>query len=162
MDRRWQINTEIKLLKQRLDAENKMWWEMQKFKAELYLKKIKIMENNWGLEQEKDTIAEMHQEENELLMQALKEHGLEINIEQEKNRRFKTLSVEVQNLPHGGKVKRVYYNDGSIDGLLLLEYNIQRSYKFDVTSLKGKMHPMSAEDIDKQIDDLREEWERNY
>ena len=120
------------------------------------------MENNWRLEQEKDIIAEMYQKENELLIQALKKHGLEIDIEQEKNRRFKTLSVEIQNLPHGGKARRVYYNDGSIDGLLLLEYNIQRSYKFDVTSLKGKMHPMSAEEIDKQIGDLRDEWKRNY
>ena len=34
--------------------------------------------------------------------------------------------------------------------------------EFDVTSLKGKMHPMSAEEIDKQIYDLRKEWKRNY
>lgn len=34
--------------------------------------------------------------------------------------------------------------------------------KFDVTSLKGKMSKMSAEEIDKQIDELRNEWERDF
>ena len=162
MDRRWQNITEIKSLKQKHNAENNSWMELQKFKAELYLKN-REMENNWGLnEQEKEAIAKMLQEENELLMQSLKMHGLEIDIEQEQKRRFKTLLVEVQNLPHGRRVKRFYYNDGSINGLLLLEYEVNPGYKFDVTSLKGKMHPMSAEDIDKQIGDLRDEWERNY
>ena len=33
--------------------------------------------------------------------------------------------------------------------------------KFDVTSLKGKMRPMAAGEIDKQIRDLRNEWEVN-
>ena len=32
-------NIEMKALKQKHDSENKMWWEMQKFKAELYLKR---------------------------------------------------------------------------------------------------------------------------
>jgi hypothetical protein len=41
MNKIWQNITEIKSLKQRHDSENKMWWEMQKFKAELYLKKNK-------------------------------------------------------------------------------------------------------------------------
>lgn len=31
-------NIEMKALKQKHDSENKMWWEMQKFKIELYLK----------------------------------------------------------------------------------------------------------------------------
>ncbi len=116
---------------------------------------------NWRLnEQEKDAIAKMYQEEHDFLMQALKKHGIELDIDQEQKRRFKTLSIEIQNLPHGGRVKRFYYNDGSIDGLLVLEYDVQRGYKFDVTTLKGKMSPMKAEDIDKQIDELRNEWER--
>lgn len=34
--------------------------------------------------------------------------------------------------------------------------------KIDVTSLKGKMSKMSAEDIDKQIDELRNEWDRGF
>ncbi len=36
----------MKALKQKHDSENKMWWEMQKFKAELYLKR-KTMEYKW-------------------------------------------------------------------------------------------------------------------
>ena len=98
---------------------------------------------NWRLnEQEKDAIAKMYQEEHDFLMQALKKHGIELDIDQEQKRRFKTLSIEIQNLPHGGRVKRFYYNDGSIDGLLLLEYDVQNGYNFDVTSLKGKMNPI--------------------
>ncbi len=38
MDKIWQNITEIKLFKQRHDAENNTWWELQKFKAGLYLK----------------------------------------------------------------------------------------------------------------------------
>ena len=120
------------------------------------------MENNWRLnEQEKDAIAEIYQKENELLMQALKEHGLEIDIEQEQRRRFKTLSVEIQNLPHG-RVKRVYYNDGSIDGLLLLEYDVQNGYNFNLSSLIGKLSKKGAQEMSEQIKELRSEWDREF
>lgn len=34
--------------------------------------------------------------------------------------------------------------------------------KFDVTLLKGKMSKMSSEEIDKQIEQLRREWERDF
>jgi hypothetical protein len=120
------------------------------------------MENNWGLnEQEKDAIAEMYQKENELLIQALKEHGLEIDIEQEQRRRFKTLSVEIQNLPHR-RVKRFYYNDGSIDGLLLLEYDVQNGYNFKLSSLIGKLSKKGAQEMSEQIKELRSEWDREF
>ncbi len=123
--------------------------------------RVDMIRANWRFhEQEKDAVDKMYQEEHNLLMKALKEHGIELNIEQEQKRRFKTLEIEIQDLSHGRRVKRVYYNDGSIDGLLVLEYDVQRGYKFDVTTLKGKMSPMKAEDIDKQIDELRNEWER--
>ena len=42
------------------------------------------------------------------------------------------------------------------------EYAQQQVLKHSITSLKGKMHPMSAEEIDKQIDDLRNEWDRGF
>ena len=45
MNKIWQNNTEIKLLKQKHDSENNTWWEIQKFKAELYLKN-KEMDNS--------------------------------------------------------------------------------------------------------------------
>ena len=84
--------------------------------------RVDMIRANWrSHEQEKDAIAKMYQEEHDLLMQALKKHGIYLDIDQEQKRRFKTLSIEIQNLPHG-RVKRFYYNDGSIDGLLLLEY----------------------------------------
>ena len=86
----------------------------------------------------------MYQEEHDLLMQALKKHGIELDIDQEQKRRFKTLkSIEIQNFLNGGRVKRFYYNDGSIRmGCWLLEYDVQNGYNFDVTSLKGKMNPI--------------------
>lgn len=34
--------------------------------------------------------------------------------------------------------------------------------KFDVTQLRGKMSKVSAEEIDKQIDELRNEWDRGF
>lgn len=117
---------------------------------------------NWKFaEQEKEAIAKMYQEENDLLMQAIKEHGLKIDIDQEKNRRFKTLSIEIQNLPHGGRVKRFYYNDGSIDGLLLLEYDVQNGYNFKLSSLIGKLSKKGAQEMSEQIKELRAEWEVN-
>lgn len=39
-DRKMHINTEMLLLQRQHDSENRIWWEMQLFKAELYLKKI--------------------------------------------------------------------------------------------------------------------------
>ena len=44
MNKIWQNNTDIKLLKQKHDGENNTWWEIQKFKAKLYLKN-KEMDN---------------------------------------------------------------------------------------------------------------------
>ena len=43
MDKIWQNITEIKSFKQKHDAENNTWWELQKFKAELYLKQYQKM-----------------------------------------------------------------------------------------------------------------------
>lgn len=34
--------------------------------------------------------------------------------------------------------------------------------KFDVTSLRGKMSKQTAEEIDKQIEELRNEWDRGF
>lgn len=117
---------------------------------------------NWKLsDQGKEAIAKMYQEEHDHLMQALKEHGIELNIEQEQKRRFKSLEVEVQNLAHGGRVKRFYNNDGSIDGLLVLEYDVQNGCKFKLSSLIGKLSKKGAEEMRGQIDDLRDEWEIN-
>lgn len=118
---------------------------------------------NWKFdEQEKEAIAKMYQEEHDLLVQALKKHGIEFDINQEKRRRFKTLKVEIQNLPHGGRVKRFYYNDGSIDGLLLLEYDVQNGYKFKLSSLIGKLSKEGADEMREQIGDLRKEWDREF
>ena len=118
---------------------------------------------NWRFnEQEKDAIDKMYQEEHDLLMQALKKHGIELDIDQEQRRRLKTLKVEIQNLPHGGRVKRFYYNDGSIDGLLLLEYDVQNGYKFKLSSLIGKLSKKGADEMREQIGDLRKEWGREF
>ena len=125
--------------------------------------RVDMIRANWRFhEQEKDAIAKMYQEENDLLMQALKKHGIEFDIEQEQKRRFKTLSVEIQNLPHGGRVKRFYYNDGSIDGLLLLEYDVQNGYNFKLSSLIGKLSKKGAQEMSEQIKELRSEWDREF
>jgi predicted RNase H-related nuclease YkuK (DUF458 family) len=39
-------------------------------------------------------------------------------------------------------------------------YNCERKIK--ISSLKGKMTKQTAEDIDKQIEELRDEWERSF
>ena len=118
---------------------------------------------NWRFnEQEKDAIAKMYQEEHDLLMQALKKHGIELDIDQEQRRRFKTLKVEIQNLPLRGRVKRFYYNDGSLGGLQVLEYDVQNGYTIELSSLIGKLSKEGADEMREQIGDLRKEWDREF
>lgn len=117
---------------------------------------------NWKFdEQEKEAIAKMYQEEHDHLVQALKKHGIEFDINQEKRRKFKTLQVEIQNSPLRGRVKRFYYNDGSLDGLQVLEYDVQNGYTIELSSLIGKLSKKGAEEMREQIKGLRDEWEVN-
>lgn len=43
-----------------------------------------------------------------------------------------------------------------------INLSMPKKDRFDVTSLKGKMSSISSEKIDKQIDDLRNEWDRGF
>ena len=51
------------------------------------------------------------------------------------------------------------YRRPKITSFISLE---KQKTKFDVTQLRGKMSKMSAEEIDKQIDELRNEWDRGF
>ena len=51
------------------------------------------------------------------------------------------------------------YRRPKITSFISLE---KQKTKFDVTQLRGKMSRVSAEEIDKQIDELRNEWDRGF
>lgn len=116
----------------------------------------------WYSDQDHQDTSELYEEEDKLLTQRIEEYGIEIDIEQEQKRRFKSLLVEFQNLPHGRQVKRYYYNDGSIDGLLLLECYIPPEDSTKLSSLIGKLSKKGAEEMQEQIKDLRSEWDREF
>lgn len=54
----------------------------------------------------------------EIILQRLKEvAGIDFDFESEKKRRFKNVLIV-----HEGEKQKVYYNDGSVDGLLIVTF----------------------------------------
>ena len=86
---------------------------------EMYLQ-IKELRGKWDNPSYIDYPAMVKYEE-QLILKALKEHNIELDLKEEKKRRFKSLLFEIQDAGDRGKVNVVYYNDGSVDGLKLVE-----------------------------------------
>lgn len=84
------------------------------------------MKIDWFSQADEDFIKEMHQHQDALLLNKLKEHGLLDELKLEDKRRFKKFMIEMC-----GNTKSVYYDDGSIDGLLLVEYGVS----FDINEI---------------------------
>lgn len=123
---------------------------------------------DWGLtKEEKDAILDRAKLKEEILLRALEEHGIKIDIEKEKERRFKSMVVEIQEREAGKKVEVYYYNDGSIEGVKIVELPYFDISSFSLKGVKGALSDLigglseeGAEEMREQIGELREEWQR--
>ena len=115
---------------------------------------------------DKETLESMRQMEDAILLRKLKEHGLVEEIHKDKDRRFKKFMIEqYQN------IKTVYYDDGSIDGKVIVRFEtklsmgenglkIEVNVKHKLSHLMGKISKEGGREMMEQINELREEWQR--
>lgn len=71
-------------------------------------------------------ISDMQKKHEEILMARLKELGIEIDTEKDKNRRFKRFSKEIN-----GDETTYYFDDGSLDGLRIITFVLHNDTMID-------------------------------
>lgn len=74
---------------------------------------------DWFSEKEEEFIKDIYQKRDALLLNRLKELGLLDELKLEDKRRFKKFMVEMYE-----NTRSIYYDDGSINGLLVIEYGV--------------------------------------
>ena len=73
--------------------------------------------------------ADIHERRQGLILGRLNEFGIEIDLEKEKRRRFKSLSIE-----HNGEEETIYYNNGSENGLRIITF-VTKQKPFDAENM---------------------------
>lgn len=118
--------------------------------------------------EDEEAVKNIYQMQDAILLKRLKEEDLLDEITKEEARRFKKFMIEQHQ-----NIKTVYYDDGSIDGKVIVSFEttvsmdeelglkIEVVEKEKLSRLVGKLSEKGAEEMIDQIKDLKNEWEVN-
>ena len=137
-------------------------------------------EIDWSFKDaDKEYVEFMTQKREAILLNKLKELGLEHLLEDEHNRRFPCFKKEVQRIAIGHEIETIYYNDNSIKGMVVvaIEIKINTTFTkegvqmsttiqeietpFKMSDLIGSISKKSGREMLYQVSELRKEWEVN-